>query len=458
MSPCVNMTQFATFGWLFFGEINSRMAKLSLGELNKRSNIDIFAEKIASSSPFELDAGGEVVLGYKTKKANREFAQSIISGRDSFLSTLKRGSSIMLPVACGGTIALSALKKTGEFGSTGGPKSIGNRGDIAEGILGAAIAARFINKNQPISVVDVQQVLRKMKRGPSPGKGQVRNTIYDSENADKFVVDKVEFYLSLADANMKGLETSSNWSALNDIFQSAVKYANGQAIRKWSKMLYENNQINHIHVISDGLGGQTTTKVDVRVVVDGQPTDVNISLKAGDVKQFGQVGGSDFDKQIELWDSLLGINVKPLEKNYKTLISRKDVNGALYLTYSYARDAFNKAMADKEARKKGVVRLSSGVVYYATLREEEVTLVQLVSKEAKVYDFEKLQSALTNRSLIANIVDSAGKPKMVIQEVGTRKTLLEIRVKSENKPNGQVYIRNYVEKGAFMGELVAGYA
>jgi hypothetical protein len=252
---------------------------------------------------------------------------------------------------------------------------------------------------------------------------------------------------------MKGLETPSNWNALSDIFQSAVKYANGQTIRKWSKMLYENNQFNHIHVISDGLGGQTTTKVDVKVLVDGQPTDVNISLKAGDVKQFGQIGGSDFSKQVELWRSLLGIDVSSLEKKYKTAIANKDVNGALYLTYSYAGDVFNKAMADKESRKKGVVRLSSGVVYYATLREEEVTLVQLVSKEAKVYDFDKLQFALTNTNLIANIVDSAGKPKMVIQEVGTRKTLLEIRARIDKQ-----YIRNLVEKGKFMSELIAEYA
>lgn len=435
------------------------MAKLSISELNKRSNIDIFAQKIATSSPFELDAGGEVVIGYKTKKATQDFAKSILSGKESFLSTLKKGSSIMLPVVNGGTVSLSALKKTGEFGSTGGGgKSIGNRGDIAEGILGAAITARFVNKNEAISVADVYKILKQMKRAPSPGKGQVRNTVYDSINADKFTVDKVEFYLSLADANMKGLETSTNWGSLADIFNSAVKYVNGIAIRKWSKLLYENNQFNNIQVISDGLGGQTTTKVDVRVMVDGKPTDVNISLKAGDVKQFGQVGGTDFDKQVELWKSLLGIDVKSLEKQYKTLIGNKNVNGALYLTYNYAKEAFNKAMASKEKRKKGIVTLSSGVVYYATLREEEVTLVQLVSKEAKVYNFDALESALTNKTLIANIVDSAGKPKMVIQEVGTKKILLEIRVKSENRPNGQVYIRNYVEKGSLMGELVASYA
>lgn len=434
------------------------MAKLSIGELKKRGNFNVMAEKILAKDTFELDKGGAVIIGYKTKRENEAFAESIITGRDSFLSTLKKGSSIMLPVVGEKDIPLSALKKTSEFGSTGtSAQPIGNRGDIAEGILGAAIAARFINKNEPISIVDVQNVLRKMKTAPSPGKGQVRNTIFDSINADNFTVDKVEFYLSLADANMKGLENSKNWTVLADIFNSAVKYANGANIRKWSTMLYENNQFNHIHVISDGLGGQTTTKVDVKVIVDGQATDVNISLKAGDVKQFGQIGGSGFEKQIELWESLLGIDVSKLEKQYKTLVGNKDVNGALYLTYNYARDKFNEAMDHKTKRKQGVVTLSSGVVYYATLREEEVTLVQLVSNEAKVYDFDLLQSALTNVDLYATVVDSAGKPKLMILEAGTNKSLLEIRVKSENKPKG-VYIRNYVEKGKFMGELIASYA
>ena len=44
---------------------------------------------------------------------------------------------------------------------------------------------------------------------------------------------------------------------------SAVRYANSTTVRKWSKLLYENNRYDKIEVVSDGLGGQKTTKVDV---------------------------------------------------------------------------------------------------------------------------------------------------------------------------------------------------
>ena len=42
------------------------------------------------------------------------------------------------------------------------------------------------------------------------------------------------------------------------------------------------------------------------VKVDGKPIDIKVSLKAGDVKQFGQVSGIDFEKQIKLWDTTFG--------------------------------------------------------------------------------------------------------------------------------------------------------
>ena len=77
-------------------------------------------------------------------------------------------------------------------------------------------------------------------------------------------------------------------------------------MKKWSKLLYENNRYDKIEVISDGLGGQTTTKVDVYVKVDDQPIDIKVSLKAGDVKQFGQVSGAEFAKQEKLWEETFG--------------------------------------------------------------------------------------------------------------------------------------------------------
>ena len=45
------------------------------------------------------------------------------------------------------------------------------------------------------------------------------------------------------------------------------------------------------------------------------PVDILVSLKAGDVKQFGQVSGAEFEKQEELLEQLFGYKniIKPLK-------------------------------------------------------------------------------------------------------------------------------------------------
>ena len=349
--------------------------------------------------------------------------------------------------------------KTVRMGSFDKPKTgVGNRGDIAEGIIGAAIAARFINKNKAITPQLLKDVLRRMSPKKSPnGKGLICELTLDSENANPKVKDTVYFYLSLAKINMEGLLDQKNWSTLDDLFNSGVKYANGNTVKAWSKLLYENNQKNHIEVLSDGLGNQTGTKVDVSVKVDGEKTDINVSLKAGDVKQFGQVSGSEFEKQIALWSTLCSIDVYSLESKYNELVSQKKVPEAVYLTYTYAAKQINSMLRTPVNKKKFLDNLGNGIEYFATLREENVTLVQMNNNEAKVYNFKGVADAIAPLDLECIIKDSAGKPKMILQDKKKR-PLLEVRVKAEGKPNGEVYIRNYVEKGSLMGDLIAMYA
>jgi hypothetical protein len=328
----------------------------------------------------------------------------------------------------------------------------GNRGDIAEGIIGAAIAARFVNKNKDITVSDIHKIIKTMK-----GTGKYRETMYVSENKNPRIKDDVRFYLSLAVVNMDGLVDQSNWDSLKDIFESAAKYANGKTVIAWSKLLYENNQKNFIEVISDGLSGQTTTKVDVKVSVDKQRTDINLSLKAGDVKQFGQVSGIEFDKQILIHDKLFGIDVSSLEKKYNTLISKKKLNEAAYLVYEYVAKQINTKLSNKATKDKLLKKLGSGIEYFATLNEKNVTLVQLNKSQAKIYSFNGVRQAIMPLKLKAEIVDSAGKPKIIIKDaVGGN--LLEIRLRAEYKSNGEPYLRNVIEKGELLGKLIAVYA
>lgn len=353
-------------------------------------------------------------------------------------------------------VSLVLKSVTDEFfpiGNLEKPKDTGNKGDIAEGIIGAAITARFINKNRDITKEDVKKVIKSLGSTVS----KIKQVVSSSPNKNPKIIDDIKFYLSLADSNMKTLLDSNKWSGFESLFDSSVKYANSKTVIVWSKLLYENNQKNFIEIISDGLGNQSGTKVDVMVKVDGKTTNINLSLKVGDVKQFGQVGGSSFDKQVLLWKQTFNIDVSSLENKYNNLLEQKQTEKAVQLTYTYASNEINKLLSSSKTKKKFLQNLANGINFHATRGEENVTLVQLTTNQAKIYQFDNILEVLSNLNLKSTIKDSAGKPKMIITD-DSNKSLIEIRVKAESKPDGSIYIRNYIEKGELLGNLISTYA
>ena len=152
------------------------------------------------------------------------------------------------------------------------------------------------------------------------------------------------------------------------------------------------------------------------------------------------------------------IDVKFLKAEYESLVSEKKTFDAIYKVYNFATREINKRLAEESSRNKLVDDLGDGILYFATLNEKDVTLVQLNRREAKVYNFDGLKQAIMQiKDLRADITTSSGKPKIVISN-GAKSALLEIRTKIENKPDGTPYIRNYIEKGNLLGELIANYA
>lgn len=330
-------------------------------------------------------------------------------------------------------------------GADGKPK--GNRGDVGEGIFAAAIVARFIRKNRSIDVDDVRYVLQKLGK-PNATTKDIK---LPSVNMNPHIIDEVHFHLSLAKPNMEALLATNASSTFKDVFHSAVLYANGPTVIAWSKLLYENNQKNSILISSAGTEDQTGTKVDVRVYVDDHPTDINVSLKVGDVKQFGQIGGADFSKMKQLFEPL-GVIVADLEKQYTELLAKKKVERALYLIYERARNQINRQLTNTKTRKAWLKKLAAFIQFHATRNEKEVTLVQLNRGEAHVYAFDSLQNAIAQMFIKVRISDVAGKPKLIFE--GEHKVLLEIRAKAELSSTGNAYIRHYLEKGALLGEMI----
>jgi hypothetical protein len=340
-----------------------------------------------------------------------------------------------------------------------------NLGDMAEGVVGAAITARFIYKNRNINSQLVYGVLRALAKSGTtnyPGKkGKQVERTFKSANANPKIMDDVRCFISLAEVNMIALLSRSNEALLKEYVDSAVKYANSNNVKKWAELVYNNNRYDKIEVLSDGLGGQKTTKVDVSVKITDDtgkllPVDILVSLKAGDVKQFGQVAGAEFEKQEELWERLFGYKniIKSLKDKYNNLMFvDKHPDEAVYLVYQKVNQQLNQDLSSNKSEEI-IKKLSSAINYFATLNEDYVSLVQVGGGQTKVYKFEDIYQKISNKNYKSSIKTGASGLPTIIISSGTE-DLIQFRVKQEFKPDGRPYIRNYVEKLSLLGKLLA---
>lgn len=340
------------------------------------------------------------------------------------------------------------------FGQILKPKVSANMGDVAEGVFAAAVTVRFINRNSTVTKAAVNALIQGLPTPTSRGKGKVVEKTFKADNKDIDLKDDVVLKIALAEANMNFLLDSRSQSALATYIDSAVKYANDQKVQKWAKLVYENGRYDKIEVTADGLGGQTTTKVDVDVKITDdknvlQDVDIKVSLKAGDVKQFGQQGGTLFERTgnkdgyKEYWDRLFGINIASKKRQYDQM---KEVNhdtfGAVNMIYDYVSDELQKKLNGNDAVAT-LTKLGEAIQYYATSNEQHVELVQLNRGEARIYTFGGLPNVISQREWEVDYkkgTTSGGDslPIINIHEKGsTSNVLLTLRVKVEQKDGGR---------------------
>ena len=210
-----------------------------------------------------------------------------------------------------------------------------NRGDIAEGIMGAALTAKFIKRQlgqtirdlPQVNATDVDAVLAKFFRSG----GTYSKTVRDVPKPFDFIPpdfpgdriettvnivrelmfsDKVVFKLTLPQPAMDFLSKQSNRTQVRDIFERAIRYANNDPtfIREANR-LATNAKNDKILVDADGVSNQLETKVDIGLFANGRKIGKQISLKTESGRQFDQVIGfgiAEFDK---LFDNNMGIIV-----------------------------------------------------------------------------------------------------------------------------------------------------
>jgi len=415
------------------------MANLSFAELKKYAHrVDKFLSNIDTKTPFKIVGSGLKVLEFDKTNPDTIKFEADLRKRGQSAAAPKQGLK-PLKDSTGKLYALSSLEKTADFGGAGE-----NRGNVAEGILAAAIGARFISKTKTISSADIEAVIKKLP----PGQSQSKKVSIDSPNKDPRVVDVVHIFIELAVTDMKNFQTKK----YPDLLQSAAAYVNGSNVMKWADLLYNNNIINTINIKSMGISGQTNTKVDTWVEVgdrDESPKriDINISLKAGDVKQFGQEAGLKWEAQERLWSNF-GVSLdKQIENNYVKLHSEKKHAEAFKMVFQAAQKKL--ASATRESISKAV---GTAIVYYATLGEKDVDLLQLKGNKAVLYKFSDAAKLIEQLELDYELTfGTSSLPTLTFVRKSDSAPLVRIRVKK----SGQGYYRSIVEKESLMSDILA---
>tara|TARA_R100001443_G_C3348150_1_gene176160 strand:+ start:209 stop:1561 length:1353 start_codon:yes stop_codon:yes gene_type:complete len=347
------------------------------------------------------------------------------------------------------------------------------KGDVAEGVVAAAIAARFIHKNTDITFNKVFGVLNKLidKGTTRRNKGLIVEENFDSPNQNPDILDNVKVFIGLAEGNMNVLlDKTRQTTLLKPYAEAASKYANSYHVSRWSKLFYENNRIDRIEVTSDGVSDQSGTKVDLRVSATNDeneliPININLSIKADDVKQFGQVSGIDFSVQENLWESLFGYGkfVKGFESEYNRLYQEEhNVNDAVNKIYREVNTKINEELTGANSDAT-IRRLAQGINHFATLNEENVTMLDVGGGKAKVYRFDEIYSRIKEHNYKSILLTSKTERLHTIQivkdtsgstSIKSYDKLIQFRIRKEVKSDGSPYIRNLIEKNHLMGKLL----
>lgn len=378
-------------------------------------------------------------------------------GSDGYIFSNNAGQSVLI-TGSASTIGPAFNADTGATADDDIGK-IANRGETAEGILGAAMFAKFTKReaDEDIGTVTPQDIGGVLDSLQQTGEDQYQVEVEDFDNKH---ADVISFVLRLKSGPYQDLMDPDKRPLLASEFSSAAAYVNSSDAERYSKYFYINGKSDQIVIMADGVTGETEQKTDVWVFVtdeNGQPRKLrlNTSLKVGGIKQFGQVGGDKEDTQKTLWN-YFDVDVSPALSDFKSTMKSEGPRVALGQVYEYAATQLEQELQNASTEDEANVldSIATGITHFATLGDPNVELVDFSDGGFKILRFNKLVDRLKDMDLEASYVSGKTWPEVVIHERNNPKNrLLTIRMKIENKPNGRIYIRNYIEKGPLLEKL-----
>ena len=342
---------------------------------------------------------------------------------------------------------------------------IQNRGDVAEGLLGAALTVAFNKGGDDVTKADVESFLEALNAREKRQTRQERSMTYktlttENRRADD-TVDTNTCVIKLSPRNFDDLMDIKKRSALDSLLDSVVAFANSEDVKEASKIVATNGVDNTISVISDGVSNQKATKVDIKTYLDGKRTPLGrISLKAATTDQLGQIGGS-WEQMSDLFKLMFDIDLdNELETQWEAVMNKKprdkeEVSSVAIRIYQDATEKINQQLRSKGVSNPDedvdfIKRISNGLRYQVALEEEGVILVQLDNRSFKKMNFDELEDILRENKIdfVAEF-SRAGRPTIFIKDRRTGEALFKVRFRFDKNQ-----VRQYIEKQSLLTKLL----
>jgi hypothetical protein len=338
-----------------------------------------------------------------------------------------------------------------------------NTGDVAEGVLGAAVAAKFIARGKPITEKDIANVIKgfsSIEEIKSNKKGVMSAKAGNDQVTFRLVLNKTSF-----EALYEAATQDKFAPEMKGLFLSGVKYANeDDNVRDAMSKVVDDTNPNEISVNSDGVADQKGTKADLFLNIDGEVINL-LSLKAGDVKQFGQASGYTYEKLEEFFETTFGIQ---LDSRYFEQMEGGTARENFEIIKEIYQDITNQINDELAGNTNQEVvflqRLYNGIFYHATRNDPNVSMVIMKATPnapgfAKLTFGEELREAMEQFDLKVKMQPNPPKIQIYGVPVGTEAKKLTgaellLQVRSNLKgDSAEGYVRNIVEMGGLLKSI-----
>ena len=345
---------------------------------------------------------------------------------------------------------------------------IANKGDAAEGILGATIMAPLLGYNvnrgsaAKVSMSDVLAILESLDRQP------------DKNPRDRKTSKELKFQgdiqkslkIALNVGNFNDLMNEEKRPILAPVYDQILRYVNSNYFLDFLKSTVFSPEPFELEVLVVGAEEQMASKADVRIEKDGIPIWSH-SLKLGS-RQLGQVGGKSADKVFEFVTKVFGFEASPeRKKQYSDMLTSLDGDSNREKFYNASSLVFIDLYRYMKRQLSGdqaayTEKLLNSLKQSAISDESNIDVLNIEKSTFRLLDFEQIREILNYIDLDVDL--SAGKTGYPIITVFSRgaqgvvprpsNILFRFRPKFEN--SGPV-LRFLVEYGNLVDTMLSKY-